>query len=139
MQEKEILDALESVAQSFYSNEEKALIFAHVLDEKTNIKTAKSLNRIVLEKIAEYSKGDLREAQNTAPKMFQDFSEIEEYPKPFEMINKKEIDAFLDKMTSNKFEGNFFDDTFGFVHPVETMEAEGVARHRSDFNVSNIA
>jgi hypothetical protein len=42
MQEKEILDALESVAQSFYSNEEKALIFAHVLDEKTNIKTAKS-------------------------------------------------------------------------------------------------
>jgi hypothetical protein len=138
MQEKEILDALESVAQSFYSNEEKALLFAHILDEKSNIKTAKSLNHIVLEKIAEHGKGNLKEAQNTAPKMFQDFSEIEEYPKPFEMINKKEIDAFLDKMASDKFKGNFFDDTFEFVHPVEAMEAEGVGRHRSDFNVSNV-
>ena len=139
MQEKEILDALESVTQSFYSNEEKALIFAHILDEKTNIKTAKSLNNLVLEKIAEHSKGNFKEAQNTAPKMFQDFSEVEAYPKPFEMINKKEIDAFLDKMVSDKFKGNFFDDTFEFLHPVEAMEAEGVGRHRSDFNVSNIA
>ena len=55
------------------------------------------------------------------------------------MINKKEIDAFLDKMVSDKFKGNFFDDTFEFLHPVEAMEAEGVGRHRSDFNVSNIA
>jgi hypothetical protein len=105
--------------------------------KKRNVKTAKKINNIVLEKLSDYNNGFLKESQAAEPKINQDFSENEAYPKPFEMINKNEINKFLDKMTSKKYEGNFFDDTWDFYHPIEATEAEGVARHRSDFNISN--
>jgi hypothetical protein len=139
MREKEILDQLESITQNFYNHEEKAVIFAHILDERSNIRTASGLERTVFEKIAEHGRGGMREAQNTAPKISENPIETSLYPKPFEIINKNEIDAFLEKMTSSKFKGDYFGDTFDSEHPTQVMNPEGVGRHRSDFNVSNIA
>lgn len=136
MQEREILDALEAVTLNNFSDEDKSVIFAHIINEQKNVRTAKSLNKVVLEKVADFVSGSLKEAQNTSPKTFQDFSEIEAYPGPFEIINKKEIDDYLEKMTSKEWDGDYFDDTFEFYHPKENMSANGVARHRSDFNTS---
>jgi hypothetical protein len=133
MQETEILNALDKITLNSFSDDEKSIILAHVVGDK-NIKTANNLNRVLLQKIAEYSGGAYEESGNTK-KNFQDFSETGPYPSPFVISNKKEIDAFLDKMMGKEdWEGDFFDDTFEFYHPKENMNADGVPRHRSDFN-----
>jgi len=132
MRENEILDAIDAITLNKFSDEEKSIILAHILHEQKNTRVAKSLNRLVLEKIAEHSKGVTEYLSDYA----QDFDNKEAYPKPFEVLNKDEIDKFLDKMTSEKYDGDFFNDTFEFYHPVANMRAEGVPRHRSDFNIN---
>lgn len=131
MRENEILDAIDAITLNKFSDEEKSIILAHILDEQKNTRVAKNLNRLVLEKIAEHSKGVTEYLDDYA----QNLNTIEAYPKPFEVFNKSDMDKFLDKMTSEKYEGDFFDDTFEFYHPKANMNADGVPRHRSDFNV----
>jgi hypothetical protein len=134
MQERDILNALDAVTLNNFSDSEKSIIFAHILSEKGNIKTAGNLNKIVLEKVADYAKGSYQESGTTA-KSFQDFSGGGAYPEPFSIVNKTAIDQFLDKMMGKEeWDGDYFDDTFEFYHPKENMQAKGVPQHRSDFN-----
>lgn len=136
MHESNILDAIDSISLNSLTNEERALVLAFVKSETDNKRFAGSnLNKLILSGINELKLGGYRVSQNIKD-YFQDFSEKSSSPKPFDVINKDEIDKFLEKMTSKKFEGDFFDDTFDFYHPTENLNADGVPRHRSDFNIA---
>ena len=138
MYEKEILDVIETITLNRLSNDEKALVLAHVCDSQRKVKTAQNLQKTILGVLEDHAQGLLKESQHdfptTSPKAFQDFSENMPYAKPFEILNKKEIDDYLDKMSSKEWDGNYFDDTWDFYHPVANMTPNGVGRHRSDFN-----
>lgn len=134
MHENQILDLIDSLTLNSLNHEDKSIILAHVKSEYSNNRLAGSLGSMVSEKIDEYEQGFYKEAQQIVS-YFQDYSEKEKYPQPNEIINKSDIDKFLDKMSSKDFEGDLFNDSHEFYHPIENMKAEGVARHRSDFVV----
>lgn len=133
MHETQILDAIDSLTLNSLDYNDKAVLVAFIKSEIGNKRLANNINKKILEKVNELYKGNLKEASNESDS-FQDFSETSSYSKPFEIINKDDIDKFLDKMTSKNWDGDFFGDTFEFYHPIDNMKADGVPRHRSDFN-----
>jgi hypothetical protein len=133
MHESQILDLIDSLTFGTLSHEDKSIVLAHVQGELSNTRTASKLSSVVSEKLDEYNNGQYKVAQKLST-YFQDYSETGSYPQPNEIINKSEIDKFLDKMASTEYEGDYFDDLYSFYHPHENMQADGVPRHRSDFN-----
>ena len=133
MHESQILEIIDSITLNSLNDNERALVLSFVKHDTENKRFAGGINKIILSYVNELKIGNLREASDIKDS-FQDFSETSAYPKPFDIVNKSEIDKFLDKMTSKKFEGDFFDDTYDFYHPTENMKADGVPRHRSDFS-----
>lgn len=133
MHESQILDALNAITLGRLSHEEQSIITADIHSELQNNRLAGSITQKIMEKLSQLSDGLYKESQSL-PKTFQDFSENEKFPKPFEIINQKEIDDFFDKMMSKEMKNNFFGDTHEFYHPEENFRAEGQPRHRSDFN-----
>jgi hypothetical protein len=136
MNHNNILEAIDSITLGTLSDRDKSVILADVISSNEGKRTASNINNVILYKLEDLNKGLYKESQ-VMQSYYQDFSEIEDYPKPFEIINKDEIDDFLDKMLSKDYKGNFFNDTFEFYHPVENLCADGVAKHRSDFNTIN--
>jgi len=134
MHESQIQDIVDSITLNKLSWSEKAIIVADVKNELCNKRLAGNIMSLVLSKVEDLNKGLYKESQSALPKIFQDFSEKEAVSKPFE-VKKDEIDNFLEKMTSKKFDGNVFSDTHDFYHITDVMRAEGVPQHRSDFNV----
>lgn len=134
MQENQILDLIDAFSLNQISEKEKAILLADIKHEMNNKRYASSLNNLILSKINDLSKGLYKESQYLYPQAFSDNNEIESYPKGSDVINKEEIDKFLEKMSSTTFEGHFFDDTFDAYHPEKNMRADGLGRHRSDFN-----
>jgi hypothetical protein len=137
MHENKILEAIDSLTLGALSDRDKAVILADINFTLQGKRTASKINDLILSKITDLNKGLYKESQ-VMKSYYQDFSEIESWPKAFEVINKNEIDNFLDKMTKKEFEGNYFDDTWDFYHPEANLHADGVARHRSDFNTINV-
>ncbi len=134
MHESQILDIIDSVTLGKLSLEEKSIILADVHHEISNKRFAGNAFNVVLAKINDSTQGSYREALK-APDSFQDFTEESEIGKPFEIKNKDEIDQFLDKMMSEDFNPEYFNDTWEFYHPSDVMKSEGLPRHRSDFVV----
>jgi len=137
MQENQILDLIDAFSLNKISDHEKAILLADIKDELNNKKFASNMNKIVLSKINDLSEGFYKESQFLYPQAFADINEIENYPKGSDVINKSEIDQFLDKISSETFEGHFFNDTFDSYHPERNMRADGLPRHRSDFNIKS--
>jgi hypothetical protein len=135
MQENQILDLIDSLTFGTLPDEDKSIILAHVQNEMSGKRFASKLSSVVSEKIDEYDTGNFRVAQEL-PTYFQDFSGTESYPQPNEIINKSDIDKFLEKMSSKENNDKYFGDTYEFYHPTENMKADGVAMHRSDFAIS---
>ena len=135
MHENQILDFINAFSVNQISDDEKAIIVADVNFELSNKRFASSLPTLVMSKINDLAQGMYKESQYLYPQGFGDFNETESYPKGSDVINKSEIDKFLEKMSSDTFEGNYFDDTFDTYHPERNMRADGVARFRADFNV----
>lgn len=133
MFETRILDEIDNVSLGSLSNAEKAIIFADINSELSNNRFASSIQSLILSKINDLTNGLYKEAQIVS-KDFQDFSETEKYPEAFNIINKDEIDAFLNKMTNKDFKGVYFDGTFEFYHPTENLHADGLPVHRSNYN-----
>lgn len=138
MLEIQILDTIDKISAHTLSNEERSIMVAEIKNELSNKRFASSNNiiHIAMEKINELKRGEFKEAQISS-NTFQDFSESNQSNTPFKTINQEEIDKFLDKMSSEENEDVFFNDTWGFYHPTENMKAEGLPRHRSDFNVKS--
>jgi hypothetical protein len=139
MHETQILDTIDSISLGKISFEDKALIVADIKHELSNKRFAGQISSLIMQKIDDLSKGMYKIAQSE-PKIFQDFEDMEAVPKPFDIINKDEIDKFLDKMMSKEpkeTQDSFFGDTWEFYHPTANMVADGVARHRSDFVVKS--
>jgi hypothetical protein len=128
MHESHILDLIDSITFSKLNDEEKSIVLAAIKDDEKTIKTANS----IMDKLNGLYKGDYKIAENT--KIFQDFSETSDYPNPMVIINKDEIDKFLDKMTSKTYKGDLFGDNYDFYHPAANMFADGLPKFRADFN-----
>lgn len=135
MNEIEVLNTIDSISLGEIDDEGKAIILADVMHKIKNKKTA-SIKKTTLERYADYLEGGYNEATKIDT-YFQDFSETGDYPKAFDVINKNEIDKFLNKMLSRNYEGNYFDDTWDFYHPFDNMNANGVPRNRADFVINN--
>ena len=135
MQESQIIDLIDSLTFGTLPIEDKSIILAHVQDSIGGTRLASKLSTVVSQTIDDYEKGNLRIAQQIST-YFQDFSEIKDYPQPNEIINKADIDKFLDKMASKEYDGDYFADCFEFYHPTENFKADGVPVHRSDFAIS---
>lgn len=133
MHERQILETIDKITLNTLSDEERSILVAFVANDLENKRVAGSINQIIMTRLNEMKTGNMKIAE-AEPKIFQDFSETKAYPAPNVIVNKDEIDAFLEKMTSKEFDGNYFDDTFDFYHPTENMTAKGQPRHRSDFN-----
>ena len=133
MHEDQILNILDSLTLNSLSYDEKAIIVADIKFETSNKRFSNNMTKIVLQKVNDLKSGLYKESQ-IRPDIFQDFSESVK-SKPFEISNQDDIDLFLEKMSSSDFENSYFDDTWSFYHPTEVMKADGVPRHRSDFNV----
>lgn len=136
MHESQILDILDSLTLNKLQDYEKSIIVADVKNEMSNTRLAGNPISLIMTKLNDLSNGMYKESQAIST-YFQDFSEKESAEKPFEIKNKDEIDAFLEKMQNKKFEGDVFGDTWEFYHPTENMNADGVPRHRSDFVVKD--
>jgi|APCry1669189534_1035231.scaffolds.fasta_scaffold10132_3 hypothetical protein len=136
MHENKILEAIDSLTLGTLSYQQKSAILADVNFSLQGKRTASNINDLILSKVNDLHKGMYKESQ-IMKSYYQDFSENESYPKAFEITNKEEIDKFLNKMLSKEYKGNFFDDTWNFYHPHENLIADGVAKHRSDFNTIN--
>ncbi len=134
MHEGQILDIIDSVTLDKLTLEEKAIILADVQNEISNKRFAGNAFNIVLAKVNDLANGMYKEALK-APDSFQDFTEKGEIGQPFQIQNKDEIDQFLDKMMSDDFNPDYFNDTWDFYHPTDVMKSEGLPRHRSDFVV----
>lgn len=136
MLENQILDTIDKISAGTLSNAERSILVADIKSDLSNTRLASSngLINIAMQKLNSLKKGEYEEQ----PKTFQDFSETNSNSTPFKVINQEEIDKFLDKMSnSNTNEDVFFNDTWEFYHPVENMKAEGLPRHRSDFNAKS--
>lgn len=136
MLENQILDTIDKISAGTLSNAERSILVADIKSDLSNTRLASSngLINIAMQKLNSLKKGEYEEQ----PKTFQDFSETNSNSTPFKVINQEEIDKFLDKMSnSDTNEDVFFNDTWEFYHPVENMKAEGLPRHRSDFNAKS--
>lgn len=136
MRENQILETIDSLTLGTLSDRDKAVILADIQDMFQGQRLASNLYDITLNKISDLKKGMYKESQ-VMTSYYQDFSENQSYPKPFDIINKDEIDKFLEKMSNKDYDGNYFGDTWEFYHPIENLHADGVAKHRSDFNTIN--
>lgn len=131
MNERKIVEAMESIMSSGYTNEEKSVVFAHALSEQPD---NNNINSVVLEKIAQLSDGKLVFSQ-ALPVIAEDETEEKVTYLPFKFLNMDQIHKFLDKMSSEDWDGEYFNDTFEHRHPPANMKADGVPRQRADFNV----
>ena len=128
MYEDKIVDTIDALMAKNFSAEEKAIIFAHVIADKDH-----NVTNNVLNKISEFAKGNMRVAQ-ALPVIADDPTEPYKTSEPFEILNQDDIDKFLEKMMSKKWEGDFFDDTYESRHPSDVMKLEGHPRIKWDFS-----
>jgi hypothetical protein len=134
MHESQILDIVDSVTLGSLSDSDRSIIVADIKSECSGQRLASNITSLVMQKITDLGNGLYKESQ-TVPKTNETLKESEPDGVPFKITNESEINKFLDKMMSKKFDGEFFNDTYKEVHPVENFIADGVPSHRSDFIV----
>lgn len=136
MHEGQILNIIETITFGDLNDQEKSIIVADVKSELSGTRLAGSISALVLQKINDLRNGMYKESQ-IQPNIPGGENEPEHGMTPFEITNQDEIDKFLEKMSNKDFKGDAFGDTWEYWHPTENMYAEGLPKHRSNFNVQN--
>lgn len=141
MKPEDILQQIEETTEYSLGLEEKSMVFAAVVDIMNNTRLASSsLKSTIINVVNDLNAGNYKIAsQEIGKDIFQDFSIENEIPEPFSIINKKEVDEFLDKMAESDTEkANYFNDTWEFYHPTDVFEPENLPKKRYDFSPNNV-
>ena len=136
MHESQILDIIDSVTLGSLSDSDKSIIIADIKSENSNSRLAGNITSLVMQKITDLSNGMYKESQ-TIPKFDETMKESSPDGAPFKITNEDEINKFLEKMISKKFEGEFFNDLHNEVHPTDVWSIPGVPRKGTDFIIKS--